>query len=158
MKKAIFAAAFFILSLGTSACAAGTNIESTDLSGAAIDGLQINQKLDPESLNGYTESNRYSGDHKYEFEELIIDTDGSDVITYLFGRFGENSIGINGKNDLLYISDVAEALGDNYSKQVYDREQHLSQYTYSDKENSICAEFVYSDFDNCLIWLVIRST
>ena len=146
-----------VLLFALSACSAGTGIESTDLTDIAIDELQINQKLDTEGLNGYTESDRYSGDYKYKFEELIIDTDNDDRITYLFGRFDEIGISVSGKNDIVYVSETAEVLGDSYLEQVYDREQHLSQHTYFDKENGIKAEFIYSDFDGSLVWLVIRA-
>ena len=154
IKKMILTTA---LLFALSACSAGTGIESTDLTAIAIDELQINQKLDTEDLSGFTESDRYSGDYKYKFEELIIDTDSDDTITYLFGRFDEIGISVNGKSGLSYIGEAVAALGVNYSEQAYDREQHLSQLTYSDKENGISAEFVYSDFDGSLVWLVIRA-
>ena len=157
MKKMILITAVLIMSVCTSACNVSANIESTDLTDISINGLQINRELDPESLGSYTESDRYSGDYKYKFEEIIIDTDKDDKITYIFGRFDESSISVNGKSDLSYVSEATAVLGDNYSEQVYDREQHLSQHTYTDRENRISSEFIYSDFDGSLIWLVIRA-
>ena len=157
MKKVILIMAFFILSVCMSACSVGTDIESTDLTDIAIDGLQIGQQPDAESLEGYTESDRYSGHYKYKFEDIIIDTDKDNKITYLFGRFDESSISVNGKSNLSYVDEVTEVLGDSYSEQVYDWEQHLSQHIYFDQENGSKTEFVYSDFDGSLIWLVISA-
>lgn len=139
-----------------------SNIEklnNTNLSNIYLDNLSITQKLNIEDLNKYTKSDRYSYDYKYKFEEIVIDTDSYENINYLFARFDEDYIDIKVNNEsLTNINDLIKILGNNYKDKNYDREQQLREYIYTDYENGIQAEFIYSENDNSLTWIILRKT
>ena len=113
-------------------------------------------KINKDDLTNYTDSDRYSYDYKYKFEEIVIDTNDDDEINYLFARFDEDyiEIKVNDKS-LNKIEDVQNVLGNNYQNKNYDREQQLKEYVYKDNDKNIKAEFVYSTNDNSLYWIIL---
>ncbi len=115
--------------------------------------MSVGDKIDDDILTSYTQSERYSGSYKYKFEEIIIDTNDSEEVTYLFARFDENYIDIkvNGENPEV-TEDVKRILGENYQDKDYDREQQLRELVYVDNEKNVKAEFVYSG-DKSLLWI-----
>jgi len=131
-------------------------LETTDLSNIYLDNMTIGMKINKDDLTSYTDSDRYSYDYKYKFEEIVIDTNDDDEINYLFARFDEDyiEIKVNDKN-LKKIEDVKNVLGNNYQNKNYDREQQLKEYVYKDNDKNIKAEFVYSTNDNSLYWIVL---
>jgi len=131
-------------------------LETTDLSNIYLDNMTIGMKINKDDLTSYTDSDRYSYDYKYKFEEIVIDTNDDDEINYLFARFDEDyiEIKVNDKS-LKKIEDVKNVLGNNYQNKNYDREQQLKEYVYKDNDKNIKAEFVYSTNDNSLYWIVL---
>ncbi len=128
-------------------------LKTTDLSAIYLNGMSVGNKIDDDILTSYTQSERYSGNYKYKFEEIIIDTNDSEEVTYLFARFDENYIDIkvNGENPEV-TEDVKRILGENYQDKDYDREQQLRELVYVDNDKNVKAEFVYSS-DNSLLWI-----
>lgn len=131
-------------------------LETTDLSNIYLDNMTIGMKINKDDLTNYTDSDRYSYDYKYKFEEIVIDTNDDDEINYLFARFDEDyiEIKVNDKS-LNKIEDVQNVLGNNYQNKNYDREQQLKEYVYKDNDKNIKAEFVYSTNDNSLHWIIL---
>ena len=131
-------------------------LETTDLSNIYLDNMTIGMKINKDDLTNYTDSDRYSYDYKYKFEEIVIDTNDDDEINYLFARFDEDyiEIKVNDKS-LNKIEDVQNVLGNNYQNKNYDREQQLKEYVYKDNDKNIKAEFVYSTNDNSLYWIIL---
>jgi len=131
-------------------------LETTDLSNIYLDNMTIGMKINKDDLTSYTDSDRYSYDYKYKFEEIVIDTNDDDEINYLFARFDEDyiEIKVNDKS-LKKIEDVKNVLGNNYQNKNYDREQQLKEYVYKDNDKNIKAEFVYSTNDNSLYWIIL---
>ena len=131
-------------------------LETTDLSNIYLDNMTIGMKINKDDLTNYTDSDRYSYDYKYKFEEIVIDTNDDDEINYLFARFDEDyiEIKVNDKS-LKKIEDVKNVLGNNYQNKNYDREQQLKEYVYKDNDKNIKAEFVYSTNDNSLYWIIL---
>ena len=110
-----------------------------------------------ENFTSYTKSDIYSGDYKYKFEEVVVDTDEHDEISYLFGRFDENLIKIRiNDQQVKTIKDVKNVLGNHFQNKNYDREQQLKEYIYKDHDNNIKVEIIYSTVDNKLQWITIK--
>ena len=132
----------------------GERLKTTDLSSISLDGLSVGDKIDDDILTTYTQSERYSGNYKYKFEEIIIDTNDSEEVTYLSARFDENYIDIkvNGESPKR-TEDVKRILGENYQDKDYDREQKLREFVYVDNDKGVKAEFVYSSWDQSLKWI-----
>lgn len=82
-------------------------LETTDLSNIYLDNMTIGMKINKDDLTNYTDSDRYYGNYKYKFEEIIIDTNDNDEIKYLSARFNEDfvEIKVNDKS-LKTIEDV----------------------------------------------------
>ena len=115
-------------------------LETTNLSNIYLDNMTIGMKINKDDLTNYTDSDRYSYDYKYKFEEIVIDTNDDDEINYLFARFDEDyiEIKVNDKS-LNKIEDVQNVLGNNYQNKNYDREQQLKEYVYKDNDKNIKA-------------------
>ena len=97
-------------------------LESTNLSNVKIDSATINDKIDVLNLNKYTDSDRYSGDYRYLFDEICIDVNENDCITSIYSRFdeGKTEITVNDISNITTIDQVEEILGDNYYDGIYD--------------------------------------
>ena len=153
MRKSCFK--FSVLALVLTMLMAGCSerLKTTDLSSISLDGLSVGDKIDDDILTSYTQSESYSGNYKYKFEEIIIDTNDSEEVTYLFARFDENYIDIkvNGENPKR-TEDVKRILGANYQDKDYDREQKLRELVYVDNDKGVKAEFVYSS-NQSLQWI-----
>ena len=153
MGKSCFrsSALVFVLILLMTGCS--ERLKTTDLSSISLDGLSVGDKIDDDIQTSYTQSERYSGSYKYKFEEIIIDTNDSYEVTYLFARFDENYIDIkvNGENPKT-TEDVKRILGENYQDKDYDREQKLRELVYVDNNKGVKAEFVYSS-EQSLLWI-----
>lgn len=156
MKKncLLFCFAFVIGIMLLTGC--DKKLETTNLSNIYLDNMTIGMKINKDDLTNYTDSDRYSYDYKYKFEEIVIDTNDDDEINYLFARFDEDyiEIKVNDKS-LNKIEDVQNVLGNNYQNKNYDREQQLKEYVYKDNDKNIKAEFVYSTNDNSLYWIIL---
>ena len=133
-----------------------SNIKSTELNNIYVDNLNIGSSIKKINLNKYTESNNYLGDYTCKFEELIIDSKDN-KINYLFGRFDENRtvISVNSRRNLRSINEVSDILGENYKEKWKDRELKLKEHVYFDNRNNIKAEFIYSIFDDSLVWVIL---
>ena len=131
-------------------------IKTTELVNVKIDNLTIGTKEDKIDLTKYTESDRFSGNYKYKFEEILIGINNKKEINYLYGRIDEEKIDItfNGKN-IESLNDVVNILGQNYHKKNYDSEQQLKEYIYKDYSNHINLEVVYSTNDNNVYWIIL---
>jgi len=151
MKKncLLFSFAFIIGIMLLTGC--DKKLETTDLSNIYLDDMTIGMKINKDDLTNYTDSDRYSSDYKYKFEEIVIDTNDDDEINYLFARFDEDYVEIKVKDkSLKKIEDVKNVLGNNYQNKNYDKEQQLKEYVYKDNDKKIKAEFVYSSNNNSL--------
>ena len=75
----------------------------------------------------------------------------------MFGRFDENKtvISVNGRRNLRNINEVSEILGLNYKEKWKNRDLKLKQHVYFDNRNNIKAEFIYSTFDDSLVWIIL---
>lgn len=133
-----------------------SNIKNTELNNIYIDNLNIGSSIKNINLNKYTESNKCLGGYTCEFEELIIDSKDN-KINYLFGRFDENKtvISVNGRRNLRNINEVSDILGESYKEKWKDRELKLKEHVYFDNRNNIKAEFIYSTFDDSLVWIIL---
>ncbi len=153
MRKNCFKFSVLVLVLIMLMAGCSERLKTTDLSNISLDSLSVGDKIDDDILTSYTQSERYSGSYKYKFEEIIIDTNDSDEVTYLFARFDENYIDIkvNGENPKT-TEDVKRILGENYQDKDYDREQKLREFVYVDNDRGVKAEFVYSS-DQSLLWI-----
>lgn len=146
MKKIILSFIILICLVILTGC--DKKIETTDLSNIYLDNMTIGTIIDSENLVNYTQSDRYSGNYKYKFEEIIIDTNNKNEINYLFARFDENYIDIEINNkQIKTLDDLKGVLGNNYQDKNYDREQQLREYIYKDNDKDIKAEFIYSSYD-----------
>ena len=155
MERSCFKFSVLVLMLIMLMAGCSERIKTTDLSSISLDGLSVGDKIDDDILTSYTQSENYSGNYKYKFEEIIIDTDDSEEVTYLFARFDENDIDIkvNGENPKR-TEDIKRILGADYQDKDYDREQHLRELVYVDNDKNVKAEFVYSS-DQSLCWIVL---
>ena len=153
VKKNHFKFSVLVLVLTVLMAGCCERLKTTDLSSISLDGLSVGDKIDDDILTSYTQSERNSGSYKYKFEEIIIDTNDSDEVTYLFARFDENYIDIkvNGENPKT-TEDVKNILGENYQDKDYDREQKLRELVYVDNDKGVKAEFVYSS-EQSLRWI-----
>ena len=115
----------------------------------------IGDIISEKDLSKYNESDRYSKKTKYTFEEICIGVDDKEQINYLFARFDEDYININDKNNFKLIKDIENTLGNNFQDKEYDSEQQLREYIYIDEVNNLKAEFIYSQNDNILRWIII---
>lgn len=75
----------------------------------------------------------------------------------MFGRFDENRtvISVNSRRNLRSINEVSDILGENYKEKWKDRELKLKEHVYFDNRNNIKAEFIYSIFDDSLVWVIL---
>ena len=128
-----------------------SNIKNTELNNIYIDNLNIGSSIKNINLNKYTESNKCLGDYTCNFQELIIDSKDN-KINYLFGRFDENKTVISSD---VYKRQVSEILGLNYKEKWKNRDLKLKQHVYFDNRNNIKAEFIYSTFDDSLVWIIL---
>lgn len=79
------------------------------------------------------------------------------IIDGLFSNFDNNVvISINGNTDLTKVNDVKDILGGNFKDKWYDKEQGLKTYIYYDYNNNIKANFIYSNYDNNLVWIKLK--
>ena len=72
MKKVLLCLLGVLCLLGITGCS--NKLESTNLSNIYLDNMTIGTKISSEDLSSYTNTDRYSGNYKYKFEEIIIDT------------------------------------------------------------------------------------
>ena len=74
MKKncLLFCFAFVIGIMLLTGC--DKKLETTNLSNIYLDNMTIGMKINKDDLTNYTDSDRYSYDYKYKFEEIVIDT------------------------------------------------------------------------------------
>lgn len=162
MKKTVLCllAAALLMAL-PAGCAGG---ESVPLAGVTVDGMAMGDAVSAEQLSGYTVSDRYSGDYRYKFDELVLDEEEGRV-TYLFSRFdeGKTTILVNGA-PIATTQEVKAVLGDGCQNKMADREQRLRSIVYNDRENRITATFVYQcaqsvkDADGDLLWVYLERT
>ena len=154
MKKVLLCLLGVLCLLGITGC--NNKLESTNLSNIYLDNMTIGTKISSEDLSNYTNTDRYSVNYKYKFEEIIVDTNDDNEINYLFARFDENYIDIKiNKTQVKTTDDLKEVLGNNYQDENYDKEQQLKEYIYKDNEKNIKAEFIYSSNDNILKWIIL---
>ncbi|AIY80465.1 hypothetical protein FDC58_00735 [Clostridium botulinum] len=156
-KNTILILNFFILIVLLTGCSKiSSNILTTDLSAIFIDDLSIGSSIERINLNQYTESERHSGNYTYRFDELVINIDNN-KINYLFSRFDENKtvISVNGQTDLTNIDTVSDILGNNFKEKWKDKEQQLMVHIYYDHTNNTEVQFVYSKYDNSLVWITM---
>ena len=131
-------------------------VKNTDLSNVKIDNLAIGIKEDKINLDKYTESDKYSGNYKYKFEEIVIGVNDKKEIDYLYGKIDEEKINITVNNkSIKKINNIVDILGKNYFKKNYDNNQQLKEYVYQDYNNHIKLEVIYSTNNNDIYWLIL---
>ncbi|MFD4707003.1 hypothetical protein ACFWM3_19350 [Gottfriedia sp. NPDC058432] len=140
-------------------CNSEKNPKSTSLDLITINNIKIYDNISDVDLSGYVKSNRFSEENaKYCFENLVIDINKKNQVTYLFGFYSENKVIINGKSILKYISDITELLKNNYYEAWEDRGQELKYHSYYDKNQKIIFKVVYSIVSKEIVWVEIKST
>lgn len=84
-------------------------------------------------------------------DNLMVDSNQGEI----FGNIIENknNISVNGVEKLTNINEVTDILGNNFKEEWYDKEQGLMAHEYRDNTNNIKAIFIYSKFDEKLVWL-----
>ena len=132
---------------------------STNLTGVMLDGVTIGYTLDDIDSEKYTLSDRFPEQPgKVNYEEWKITADESDFITKIHANFSDIQISVNETSNLQTIDKVIDILGENYATSWYDREQHLKQAKYVDRENGLLCCFIYDSMNNQLIWLVMEKS
>lgn len=145
---------FFLLG-----CQSETKLESTSLDSVSINHIRMYDDINELDLSSYVKSDRFSHKNtKYQYENIVLDVNEEQLITYLFGFFNENEIIINGKSGLKDINSVTKLLGNNFKESWEDREQRLKYHSYYDKHNEIILKIIYSDVTKELVWLEMSST
>lgn len=136
-----------------------TKPETTNLSNIFIDNIALGNDIKNVNLTKYTKTNKYDEIYTYGFNEIAINVN-NDIIDGLFCRFIENStiISINENINLVKITNIEDILGNNYKDKWYDKEQGLRTHIYYDYDNNIKADFIYSNYDNNLIWIKLKNT
>ncbi len=127
----------------------GDEIErgACSLEDISIDGIRIGDSIEQVDLSKYHKSDRYSGDYKYKFDELVIDTDENGIIKYLFAYFNEDvEIAIGDERKLQDIDYVKYLLGDQCEVSTYDSELSLQECRYEDVASGQSASFMYYEF------------
>lgn len=115
----------------------------------SLDDIYIGDFIDDIDLSSYIKSDRYSGNYRYKFDNLVIDTDKDDAITYLFAPIGEGvKLIIGAENDITTIEEIQYLLGDDYKISTYDYEQMLKSCTYYNASNNVQVSFIYTEFDD----------
>ncbi len=155
-KKVIVSLIFIVVVALLLLLCCNKKIKTTDLSKIYLNNMTINADISNYDLSEYTKTDRYSGNYKYKFNEIIIGTTNKNIINYLFARFDEDYINILVNNKKVETTaDLKETLGNNYQDKNYDSEQRLRKYIYKDVDNKIKAEFVYSTWDGKLVWITL---
>ncbi|PGZ94351.1 hypothetical protein COE51_22760 [Bacillus pseudomycoides] len=149
----------FILSISfLSGCQNETNLKNTSLDSVSINNIRIYDDINDLDLSSYIKSDRFSYKNtKYQYENMVLDVNKEQLITYLFGFFSENEVIINGQSGLKDINSVTKLLGNNFKESWEDREQRLKYHSYYDKNNKIILKIVYSDVSKELVWVEISS-
>lgn len=158
MKKIIYLVLSFVLFFMHGCNDSEVNIQSTNLSNIKIDNIIVGEPIKNINFNNYTAAERYSGNYKYLFDEIVIGEDEeSNTVNYIFSRFDENCtvISINNNEDLNTIEDITKILGNNYTEKWENREQGLKNRIYYDTMRNIKSEFVYLSYDDSLSWIRI---
>ncbi|WP_122639223.1 DUF3021 domain-containing protein [Romboutsia sp. Marseille-P6047] len=124
------------------------SVKTSNLSKITVDGISIGEDVSLVDFENYTQTNENNSDYKYNFDELNLDVDNQNKVSYIFTRFDENktNIKINDINKVKSIDDITQILGSNYYEKYYDKEQQLKKHIYYDRINNVTAEFTYIDF------------
>lgn len=130
--------------------------EHVDLSNLTVDNIKMGSDINKIDFSKYTRSNKYSGDYRYKFDELLINTN-KDKVSFIFTRLDEKGteFKINSKGNIKTIRDVTNLLGSDFKDVSEDKKQSLRKRTYYDKMNNIKADFVYLDLDKSISWIEI---
>lgn len=130
--------------------------EHVDLSNLTVDNIKMGSDINKIDFSKYTRSNKYSGDYRYKFDELLINTN-KDKVSFIFTRLDEKGteFKINSKGNIKTIRDVTNLLGSDFKDVSEDKKQSLRKRTYYDKMNNIKADFVYLDLDQRISWIEI---
>lgn len=130
--------------------------EHVDLSNLTVDNIKMGSDINKIDFSKYTKSNKYSGDYRYKFDELLINTN-KDKVSFIFTRLDEKGMEfkINSKGNIKTIRDVTNLLGSDFKDVSEDKKQSLRKRTYYDKMNNIKADFVYLDLDQSISWIEI---
>ena len=62
--------------------------EHVDLSNLTVDNIKMGSDINKIDFSKYTRSNKYSGDYRYKFDELLINTN-KDKVSFIFTRLDE---------------------------------------------------------------------
>ncbi|MGV3152898.1 hypothetical protein [Sarcina ventriculi] len=131
-------------------------IETTNLTDISIDNIVLGDDFENVNLTKYTKVDGYDDNYNYRFNEIAINVDNG-IIDGLFSNFDNNVvISINGNTDLTKVNDIKDILGGNFKDKWYDKEQGLKTYIYYDYNNNIKANFIYSNYDNNLVWIKLK--
>jgi hypothetical protein len=128
---------------------------SADLSGIALDGAQIGDSLNDINVDKYTLSDRFPvKENTVNFEQWRVTTDENSNITSMFAVCSEVELSIDSDTDYKMIDNVTNTLG-GANETWYDREQNLKGITYTDRNYSLQATFVFDDRSKAIIWVIL---
>lgn len=142
----------FILSIMIG-CSNNSKLGTTNLSNITIDNLSIGSYQGEIDVTKYTTDSN-TGNYTYIFDEITINLT-NEKVDYISGSFIENkiNISINENSGISNINEVTDILGSNFKEQWHDKEQGLMAHEYQDNANNIKAIFIYSNYDDKLVWL-----
>ena len=140
------------------------DISSTDLISVDIVGLRLGlniNDIDQTKLSLTPETNKrykYAFDNdnqtneriEYESDEIFMNTDTNDNITYIRGYL----VNINGEA-FDTVERIKAELGERYNEYWFDMELGYRAITYADKENNIALTVVYFRTDDDVIWSIL---
>ena len=84
-------------------------------------------------------------------DNLMVDSKQDEMVGNIIEN--KNNISVNGVEKLTNINEVTDILGNNFKGKWYDKEQGLMAHEYHDNTNNIKAIFIYSNYDEKLVWL-----
>lgn len=161
MKKRILALSIILMLIFCTGCSnegqvKRDKIATTDLSAVNVNEIVLGISVESLDLTKYTvvpkEQTADETNTKY-FEEMVITTDNSGIITSVKGIVGTGTkVSVNNSQPSS-VDEIIEQLGTNYNEYWFDREQNLKAHTYYDETNEIYATFV--SFDSNLVWLIL---
>ena len=165
MKKIIFII-FFILLLVIFILISKNNIKTTDLNNISINSIKIGNLISEVDLNQYTSTKKYLPENNtIHYEELSITYNDNNKIIKIRTNFISDLLDkinnkINEKDNISYIKQAIDTLGENYICKWYDREQKLKQIIYKDKINNLKVQFIFSDLEpeDKILTVIISST
>ncbi|MDR0838808.1 MAG: hypothetical protein LBN99_04110 [Oscillospiraceae bacterium] len=146
MKKFITLTLALALAFGLVGCGQKTKINSgtatADLSQITLAELKIGDNINDIDLTGLGSDNQNKF-WTYSFDEVYIKANESGVITKLQAPYGYS------------VAEVKAKYGES-KNYVFDSEQRLRAFSYSDKTNGLAFTVVYEENGGGVVWVILE--